>query len=240
MESWREFRTFFETVAQKEDRKIILAWDEYENFHRLLQKENEDGQRLLEAMRSFSQHQNQVIFLFTGLLLFADLPGEPDFSRYFVHAHRLKVDYLKKEAVEKLITKPYEEFNLIYPPETVEEIWQRTCGHPALLQHICFELVNIANIQNRKEMKPEDLETVCREKILDRGNAVMTTFWKDFCTGTLKTTVMEIMQKQTSANRSDVVRLLDYGFIKEEEAGKYRLRVSLFEQWIAKYGESFR
>ena len=238
LDCWREFRTFFENTAQQQERKIILAWDEYENFHRLLQKQGENGQRLLEAMRSFSQHQNQVVFLFTGLSLFADL-GEPDFSRYFVHAHRLKVDYLKKEAAEKLITRPYEEFNLIYPSDVVEKIWQLTCGHPALLQHICSEMVNIANMQNRKEMTQSDLETVCREKILDRGNAVMTTFWKDFCTGTLKNTVMEILHTQTSANRSDVLRLLDYGFIQEPEPGKYRLRVPLFAQWIARFGESF-
>jgi len=236
LQAWDEFEAFFKEFARREDRKIILAFDEYENFHRLLKNEGENGERLLAAMRSFSQHQNQVVLLFTGLYLFADL-GEPDFSKYFVHAHRLKVGYLKEEDSIKLITNPYPEFGLIYPDELVEEIYRLTVGHPALLQHICYEMVNRANILQKRNMSNEDLQAVL-ELVLDRDNAVMTNFWKHFCNESLKQTVSEIMQGQKPHNMADLLRLLDYGFIVEDKE-QYKLRVPLFEQWIEKHGESF-
>ncbi|OQX14659.1 MAG: hypothetical protein BWK80_41635, partial [Desulfobacteraceae bacterium IS3] len=187
--------------------------------------------------RSFSQHQNHVVLLFTGLMLFSDL-GEPDFSRYFVHALRLKVDYLKKEDSLKLITQPYPEFRLIYPDELAEEMYRLTVGHPALLQHICFEMVNRANILQKRNMNNEDLQAVL-ELVLDRQNMVMSNFWRQFCNGTLKETVREIMQGIKPGHKADFLRLLDYGFITEDKEKSYKLRVPLFEQWIEKHGESF-
>ncbi|OQX24489.1 MAG: hypothetical protein BWK80_20515, partial [Desulfobacteraceae bacterium IS3] len=237
LQAWDEFEAFFKEFARREDRKIILAFDEYENFHRLLKNEGENGERLLAAMRSFSQHQNQVVLLFTGLYLFADL-REPDFSKYFVHAHRLKVGYLKEEDSIKLITNPYPEFGLIYPDELVEKIYRLTVGHPALLQHICYEMVNRANIFQKRNMSNEDLQAVL-ELVLDRDNAVMTNFWKHFCNESLKQTVSEIMQGQKPHNMADLLRLLDYGFIIEDKEKSYKLRVPLFEKWIEKHGESF-
>ncbi len=117
LEAWRQFEQLFQNIARQENRKIILAFDEYENFHRLLTQETEKGERLLEAMRSFSQRQNNIVFLFTGLLIFFDL-GEPDFSRYFVQNQRIKVDFLKKEDSQKLITNPYPGIQCDLPDRT--------------------------------------------------------------------------------------------------------------------------
>ena len=49
--------------------KLILAFDEYEALHYLLQVKPEQGARLLAAMRSFSQRQNHIVFLFVGSAL---------------------------------------------------------------------------------------------------------------------------------------------------------------------------
>jgi hypothetical protein len=237
MDAWRTFRAFLEEISMGKDRKIILAFDEYENFHKFLKGEGDIGDDLLGAMRSFSQHQNQVVLLFTGLYLFSDL-GEPDLSRYFVHTYRLKVDYLKQPYAEKLITRPYEGFNLVYPPELVAKIWHLTRGHPALLQHIGFEMVNRANTKMKKQMTADDLEAVLDEKVLDRDNAVMVTFWHHFCDDSLKETVRQIMAGKTPSCKKDLLRLVDYGFVIKEN-NSLRLRVPLFEQWIKQHGESF-
>ena len=237
MHAWHTFQASLEEISIGENRKIILAFDEYENFHKLLKGEGDNGDDLLGAMRSFSQRQNQVVLLFTGLYLFTDL-GKPDLSRYFVHTYRLKVDYLKQTYAEKLITRPYEDFNLVYPPELVAKIWHLTRGHPALLQHIGFEMVNRANINMKKQMTAEDLEAVLDEKVLDRDNAVMVTFWHHFCDDSLKETVRQIMAGKTPSCKKDLLRLVDYGFVIKEN-NSFRLRVPLFEQWIKRHGESF-
>ena len=235
--AWQAFEAYFSDLAQREDRKIILCFDEYEDMHKLIQKLGEEGALLLGAMRSFSQKQNQVVFLFTGMHLFPDL-GEPDFGRYFVHALRVKVDYLKEEDATRLITRPYEGFSLVYSPEVVDRMIDLTAGHPALLQHICSEIVNRANINAQKEVGPADLAAAVL-KVTDRSNAVMARFWIDFCQGTLKETVREIMATGASPHQADLLRLLDYGFIARAGSDHYRLRVPLFHQWIDLHGGSF-
>jgi hypothetical protein len=52
-------------------------------------------------MRHFSQHQNQVIFLFTGAYSFAELK-KSNWIKYFPHSVPIKLDYLSKENTIRL------------------------------------------------------------------------------------------------------------------------------------------
>ena len=237
LQAWQAFEAYFTDLARREDRKIILCFDEYEDMHKLIKNLGEDGNLLLGAMRSFSQKQNQVVFLFTGMHLFPDL-GEPDLGRYFVHALRVKVDYLKEEDAVRLITRPYPDFNLVYPQAVVDRMLYLTACHPALLQHMCSEIVNRANINAKKDVDPADLDAAVL-KVTDRSNAVMARFWIDFCQNTLRDTVRQIMTTGRSPHQADLLRLLDYGFILPDGPDRHRLRVPLFHQWITLHGESF-
>jgi len=71
-------------------------------------------------MRSFIQNQNQVIFLFAGMLRLSDLIA-PNWDEYFPQAQRLKVDYLSQDESYELITNPVEDFNLVYTDEVT--VW---------------------------------------------------------------------------------------------------------------------
>ena len=81
--------------------------------------------RLLAALRSFSQHQNKVVFLFVGAAFFSELDN-PNWNEYFVHAQRFPVDFLNHDDSIKLITEPV---NLIYPQALSETMYQLTQGH---------------------------------------------------------------------------------------------------------------
>ena len=81
-------------------------------------------------MRSFSQHQNKVVFLFVGAALFSELK-DPNWSEYFVQAQRFRVDYLSQEESICLITEPV---SLLYPRVISQQMFELTQGHPALLQ----------------------------------------------------------------------------------------------------------
>ena len=102
----------FYRYRQKEECKIILAFDEYEKIHYLFEKDPGSATLLLDAMRSFSQHQNKIVFMFVGAALFVELKN-PDWSNYFVQAVLLEVDYLDKKDTLKLV----EVANLDYPME---------------------------------------------------------------------------------------------------------------------------
>ncbi|PCI26017.1 MAG: hypothetical protein COB67_10410, partial [SAR324 cluster bacterium] len=90
LEVWRQFEIRIKEKARQLDKVIILALDEYEGLHHLLKSHDPDeADRLLQAMRSFSQHQNQVVLLFTGQWLSQDLPAGPRFGDHFVHTRHI-------------------------------------------------------------------------------------------------------------------------------------------------------
>ncbi len=146
-------------------------------MHRLLQGDPQQGARLLAAMRSFSQRQNHIVFLFVGAALFTELDNPP-WGQYFVQAQSFRVDYLLKADALRLITEPD---GLIYPPELPEKMVALTQGHPALLQWLCSEMVNIANRTPKKNMTQADLDQVLAELIDNSSIAPMAVFWQQFC-----------------------------------------------------------
>ncbi|MCB9329786.1 MAG: hypothetical protein H6574_01770 [Lewinellaceae bacterium] len=74
----------------------MLAIDEYEELHRALHEDPEQGAALLAAVRSFSQSQNRVVLLFAGADFMSELSA-PNWNEYFVQTVTLDVDYLSRE-----------------------------------------------------------------------------------------------------------------------------------------------
>jgi AAA+ ATPase superfamily predicted ATPase len=231
-ESWKRLQHYLEKSAQSEEYKIVLAFDEYEKIHQHLQTNPQAAADLLGAMRSFSQHQNRVVFLFVGAALFTELE-DPDWSTYFVQAVLLKVDYLKREDAFRLIRVA----RLDYPQEVLEEIYRLTQGHPALLQKICYEMVNMANTNNRKKMTRADLEEILGNHIFVSQNGVTDVFWKQFCRQeAMKAAVRQIISGEEPTDKKSVFKLREHGFIVKEN-DHYRMRVPIFDMWLKQYGD---
>lgn len=229
---WKELQNYLEEAAQKQQCKIILPFDEYEKAHTLFQKDPEAAANLLDAMRGFSQHQDKIVFLFVGAALFTELQN-PHWGNYFVQAVRLKVDYLNKDETLKLIAAA----NLDYPAEIPAEIYRLTQGHPTLVQRICLEMVNIANMRHRKTMTMKDLEQTLENHIYQPMNGVTEIFWGQFCRGeAMKTTVRQIIDGQAPADKQSLFALKEHGFIIKEE-DRYKMRVPIFAEWVRQFGD---
>ena len=124
LDAWNEFEMFLKGIAVPRDQKLILALDEYEKLHELLLVNSAQGGRLLGAMRSFSQHQDQVVFMFVGSALFSEL-NDPDWANNFVQVKHFPVDYLSREEAERLITGPV---RLRYAPEVIDRLFESDPG----------------------------------------------------------------------------------------------------------------
>ncbi|MFK5970760.1 MAG: hypothetical protein QM487_11665 [Candidatus Marithrix sp.] len=174
-------------------------------------------------MRHFSQHQNQVIFLFTGAYFFAELEN-PDWIKYFPHTVPIKIDYLSKADTIRLITEPVP---LEYPAELTEQMYQLTQGHPALTQLLCQNLVNLANIQGEKQINANDLHQAI-SKMLEERIAVIEVFWGEFCKSKqCKQTVIQILRNQLITDQKSLNRLAKHGYIIQVD-DKWQMRVPLF------------
>ncbi|MCB9285072.1 MAG: ATP-binding protein [Lewinellaceae bacterium] len=235
LKSWDELSRHLLSYSKGRDFKVVVAMDEYESLHEKgLSKDPAQGGHLLGAMRSFSQHQNQVAFLFTGAALFSELEN-PLWSNYFVHAIRLHVGYLNEADTHQLITAPVPDFGLEYRDGLPQTIRRLTEGHPALIQMICRELVATANHGDRRHVDQADLDAVLKAHILIEDNGVFSVFWNQFCAAmTMKETVRAILRGQMPTDKVSLQKLLRHEFVVEGNGG-YRLRAPLFEQWVRRF-----
>jgi len=223
----------FSKIAQERDVKIILALDEYEELHTHLAKDPEQGAALLGAIRHFSQHQAEVSLMFVGLRFFSELQS-PNWNEYFPQSVPIQVGYLNREKTFQLI----EVSTLDFEEGIKERIFDLTQGHPSLIQKICYELVQIANRENRRRLTHADLEAALRTMIYIRDNGVTDIFWSQNCELPIdKDIVRAIVEGKPlpPQSRQRLRRLIEYGFIVEEGAA-YRMRVPIFEEWVRRFG----
>lgn len=240
LEAWDAFADFLRQVTQGSKRRLILAMDEYDEefgFHHALRQDAARGAALLSRIRAFSQSEKRVVFMFVGATHFSDLP-EPKWSKYFVHVHIVRVDYLSEEASLKLIEQPVPGFGLRYKTGVARHIYQLTQGHPHLLHSICSDLVDYANTKNKNPLSHSDLGKILREKTVLKGEQPFTVFWDEFCAeATMRQTVQKIAKRlPVDHELPEVRRLLEYRYIVPDEEGRYRMRVPLFEEWVLKFG----
>ncbi|MCK5897477.1 MAG: ATP-binding protein, partial [Methylococcales bacterium] len=227
--NWLNMQRWLIQISQNVKGKLILAFDEYEWLHtKVLSKDPEQGGNLLAAMRSFSQQQNKIVFLFVGVALFSELKN-PHWNHFFVQAQRFQVDYLTQEDAFKLITEPV---NLIYANGLPQQIFNQTQGHPCLLQELCGEIVNSANKNHSKNIEQTQLDQVINKIICDRDNGTLANFWGEFCANQdCKDTVKQILAQQTITSKKYLYRLDDHKFIVEKN-GRWQMRVPLLAQWL--------
>ena len=200
---WNDVSKHLRQLAQTNGVRLLLCFDEYESLQeRGFETDPAQANQLLAAMRSFSQHQTEVIFLFTGAAYFDEIT-EPDWSKYFVNVKPMEVKYLSFEKTLQLIKHPTPDFPIQYDSGVAEYIYDQTQGHPALTQEICYHIVDLANQHNKNQINLEDLNWVIQEKVVIENNSPMNRFWAGFCyTEALKDTVRKVIKKEPLVDKS--------------------------------------
>ena len=84
LSAWQEFSAWLEMVSGDEEHPLIMALNDIESLHIFLATDPEKGARLLAAIRSFSQHQNRMLFIFVSNDGLSKLTN-PSWSQCFVH-----------------------------------------------------------------------------------------------------------------------------------------------------------
>ncbi|MEZ4940255.1 MAG: AAA-like domain-containing protein [Saprospiraceae bacterium] len=230
VEAWQVFKEKLEAEVAQDERKLVLAIDEYEELHRALHEDPEQGAALLAAVRSFSQSQNRVVLLFAGADFMSELSA-PNWNEYFVQTVTLDVDYLSREDSKKLIGL----VGLRYEAGLPDLMYEQTQGHPCLLQKLCQEIVANANKTLKNDISRADYDTAVQNAVLRRDNGVIDVFWGQFCKQrNLKDAVRQILRGETPADKVQLLALEDHGFIVRDGEG-WRMRVPLFTAWLERY-----
>ena len=232
--TWQEIEERLLSVSQQLDKRILLAFDEYEYLQDALREEPEEADFLLGAMRNFSQRQSQVLFLFSGSAFLSEL-RKPDWNHYFVQTELLKIDYLSEEHVNDLLNL----VPLTYTEDLRKSCFEATQGHPSLMQLICSELVEIANREQRKELDMDDLTHILQQIPKETDLAPAERFWEEVCGERYDPKAQEAIRlllndataEELSPFNLSLIRLENHGFLIPD-GHRWRFRVPLIEQWV--------
>ncbi len=222
-------------AAEKQVR-IILAIDEYEELHRHLQKDAAIGGDFLGTFRHLSQKQAEISIMWMGLRFFSELQ-QPNWGDYFVNAIPIQVPYLNRQESFQLI----EVSTLLFDTGVKEAIFEDTQRHPALIQKICFGIVDIANDETRRNISMDDYKRALKDMIYITVNGVTDIFFNTTCeTDVDKAIVWAILENKAipREHKHRLRRLIEYGFVLENE-GQYSLRVPIFKKWMEDFAQYY-
>jgi hypothetical protein len=134
------------------------------------------GGAVLDTLRHTLQHRTGIVLMFTGAHTFAELG--PAWTDRFISVRQIRVGLLSREEVLPLLTRPIPEFDLTYAEGALDDLVAVTGGQPFLTQAVAFELVDLLNLEQRKEARPEDVAAAVRAALVS-ADAYFANVWSD-------------------------------------------------------------
>jgi uncharacterized protein len=249
--AYRSFESWLagvEAVLKREQRILLLAFDEFEMLEEAEQARHMDIRLLLNWMRSIIQFHPHVALLFSGTKTFDEMGkmAEIDWTSYFINVQMIRLSFLHLEEARHLITKPAPNFpcETIFPADVVETIIAETGCHPFLVQAVCSALITLLNVERREQATRADVSKAV-EKTLEGWKGHFTNLWNrtdDMHRACLEALLTEqhAGQQQLALRtgldektvRRAVQTLLRRGLILREQDETYHIAVPIFRKWV--------
>jgi hypothetical protein len=237
-----------------EGRRLILAFDEYENIDRKI-GEGIFSEDLLALVRESIQTHRNLTWAFAGSHAIDELRNAA-WTSYLVSARTIEVPPFTEAETRLLLTEPLKHSPLwpkddpsrprpsfpaeFWGPGGIERIHAEAAGWPHLVQLIAETVVDLLNDEGCREVAPELLERALDEAIV-RGHNVLYELMRRESQLPGEWEYLSAFRKQETQPppeddatfRSLRRRLL---VSEEGEDGLWRLRVPLMRRWLIKRG----
>jgi hypothetical protein len=236
-----------ERVLAREDRTLLLTFDEFEKLKEVRQGNYFDLRLLLDWFRSVIQNHPFLALLFSGIQTLSEMSIGTDinWAGYFVNVQTLKVGFLKPLEARQLITQPISNFpaKQVFGDGVVEEIMRVTGCHPFLVQAICSKLIDDLNAENRERAEIWNVENAVNQ-MLESWDTYFMDLWErtdpnqQACLFTIKRLGQGDLQEVTMQSGLDetIVRknlqTLQRRDLLLLESGTYRIAAPIFAAWI--------
>jgi hypothetical protein len=249
------FRKFVEsTLAQHEERRLVLLFDEYELFEDMIDAGSLTSDILLVLANLMEN--NPLFLVFTGSQHLEERRVE--YWRILEKAHEYRrISYLQQADAVKLIERPVEG-RVHYSAEIIQRILRLTAGHPFYTQAICQNLIDTLNEQVTNVVDQEMVDAVV-ERIVEYPLPQTTFQWETLERNeklTLALLADALEDEDSFASAENLVRTLDRGkyplqlnrssiataleaLFKQELLSKnddrtpgYGFRMDLWRQWV--------
>ena len=126
---------FPERIATRKKRRMIVAFDEFQEIESL------GGIKLEKLMRSIIQHHKKVSYIFAGsrYSLIKTIFGRKD-RPFYMFAKQIKLKPIDRDVLIDFIIRRFEETGKRISRSTAEWIVDLCRGIPHNIQHLCHEL----------------------------------------------------------------------------------------------------
>ena len=236
-----------ETILEKEDCSVLLAFDEFEKLDEAAESQYLDLKLFLDWCRQIIQYHPRIILLFSGVHTFSDMGTKTglNWSNYFVNVQTLKVSFLNNDEARHLVIYPRPD----YQGEemfgnVVDQILLQTNCHPFLIQALCSQLVDDLNVEKGQQVEPSHV--VCAiGRMINSWDGYFDDLWKRcdepqraclFALSTQEWVSPEDIQQQSHLDDKSIPKVLRTlvrrDLIVRKDDTTYRIAAPIFNQWV--------
>ncbi|MCP4698833.1 MAG: ATP-binding protein [Gammaproteobacteria bacterium] len=123
---------------------LVLALDEFVTLDEAFGEGRLQQSAILGMFRHIIQHRPRCRLLFSGTHAFAELQH---WAGYLINVQTVHIGCLSENEARQLIGQPVEDFPLHYATQAMQRVLTLTGAHPALVQLLCAEIVQLKNTQ---------------------------------------------------------------------------------------------
>jgi hypothetical protein len=136
---------------------LLLMLDEFVELEGAFQQGRLEERRILGWLRHQIQHQERLKILLAGSHSFEELQH---WASYLINVQTVHISYLKENEARQLILNPTDDFSLQYTSEAYQRVLTLTACHPALVQLLCYHIVELKNRQEASVRQQVQLSEV--------------------------------------------------------------------------------
>lgn len=231
---------------EDDDRRLLLAIDEYENLDRKI-GEGVLPEDLLAVVRESIQTHRRLIWAFAGSHSIDELTHAP-WTSYLVSARTIEVTPFEEAETRLLLTEPLKHSSLWRDAEAerprfepgfwgdggIERIHAEAAGWPHLVQLIAETAVDLVNDAGVAGVDAALLERALSRAVVRGNNVFLELLEKESRLPGEWDYLRAFRSADEQAPPSDeaVARSLRRRLLVVEEDGRYRLRVPLMGRWL--------
>jgi len=226
-------------IAEKKNKRVIVAFDEFQEIRRL------NGDEIERIMRSHFQSQRDVSYIFLGSKkhMMKDI-FENKNKPFFRFGKHISLKKIPEKEFSEFIKNNFQDTGIKAGDEIIKNILDLTQCHPHYTQQICHEIWYAVAAKENREIKTEDIDEAV-EKVLINQNDAYLSIW-DAATKGERAILIALASGETSFFSSKTID--EYNMVSQSHAqrsleglerkeviekvnGKYEIDI-FFSEWI--------